>query len=248
MTIETRIYRLTGRTPMLGSQPASKQVRRQWIAERAVNKKGKTPEEIQALIDEENKLLGVTDQNNDLREAPTCFLRDDHNGGRIFIYDYVVKGFFKGALEALKGELGVAAYRGKVDRLLFVGPRILYIMRDGEPLIDEDGFCQRSLRADTPQGPKTALAESEMVNDPWEIEFELALIPNEGTARSKPLTWEAIETCLDYGKLSGLSQWRNAGYGRFTWERLEKLDPDAGREAGGSFLTDQTDSALEMYA
>ena len=28
--------------------------------------------------------------------------------------------------------------------------------------------------------------------------------------------------CLDYGKLRGLSQWRNSGKGRFTYEVLEQ--------------------------
>ena len=32
---------------------------------------------------------------------------------------------------------------------------------------------------------------------------------------------EAVETALEYGRYCGLGQWRNGGYGRFTWKRIE---------------------------
>ena len=73
-------------------------------------------------------------------------------------------------------------------------------------------------------GERVTLAASEQVNDPWQIEIEISLLPSAGTARSKALTWTALEIALDYGAYHGLGQWRNADYGRFTWERVNDDD------------------------
>ena len=35
------------------------------------------------------------------------------------------------------------------------------------------------------------------------------------------ILWEAVEMALDYGRYCGLGQWRNGGYGRFVWKRIE---------------------------
>lgn len=52
------------------------------------------------------------------------------------------------------------------------------------------------------------------------VEFSVTLVKNEGTAKSKAITFEQIEAALDYGELKGLGQWRNSGRGSFTWERI----------------------------
>ena len=83
---------------------------------------------------------------------------------------------------------------------------------------------ERSLRADTMQGPRTTVAASEQINAPWEMTFTVRLIQNSGSKSSAALTFEAIEDALDYGQLCGLGQWRNGGHGRFTWERVDKED------------------------
>ena len=33
---------------------------------------------------------------------------------------------------------------------------------------------------------------------------------------------ELVKECLDYGQLRGMGEWRNAGWGRFTWEEVEE--------------------------
>ena len=33
---------------------------------------------------------------------------------------------------------------------------------------------------------------------------------------------KAIDECFDYGKFKGFGQWRNAGWGTFVWEELDK--------------------------
>ena len=45
---------------------------------------------------------------------------------------------------------------------------------------------------------------------------------NVGFGRKKDTQFAAIvETALEYGRYCGLGQWRNGGYGRFTWKRIE---------------------------
>lgn len=204
--METRKYRLNGLTPILGSQPASEAVRTAYIG-------SKCPDP--AMASDEAKMLPEDLDSKGL----TVFMRAPDNDALCLI-DYMILGFVKEAMTALGSQSGIKAVRSKVDKYVFAKPRIIPILRDGKPLIDEDEQLERSLRADTMQGPRTALTASEMVNDPWSVEFELMLLANDGTTKSNNVTWADIENALDYGALHGLGQWRNGGYGRFTWERV----------------------------
>ena len=205
LAIEKRWYRLTGITPLLGGMPANPQVREAYIASKAPT---------QELMDEENA-NGYS--RNDM--GVTVFARDDKD--RLCMMGYHLKGYLKEALTAIKQQAGVANARSKVDTLIFVNPRYVPITKDGYALKEEDQMLERPLRAQTMQGQRSTLASSEMILDPWEIEIEIACIPNAGTAKSKPINWNEIELALCYGEYHGLCQWRNAGYGQFRWERLD---------------------------
>ena len=205
LQFEERKYRLSGITPLLGSQPANPDVRAAYIASKA-------PTEWQRA--EENDMLP------DDERGVTVFLRrlgDD----ALSMMDYVLVGYLKSACKSLSAQNGIQQAESKVGTYVFVEPRTIPILRNGEPVIEEDSVLERPLRAQTMQGPRVALASSEQVDDPWTLEFSIRLLINEGTAKSKPVTWEAIEDALDYGRLKGLGQWRNGGYGRFTWERVD---------------------------
>ena len=206
LNIESRIYELTGLTPILGSAPASKDIRTKWVGSKAPTDDLRA-EEAESPIDIDEKGL-------------TIFNRDRQDN--ICLMGYQIKGFFKSALLALKAQCKVAAPKGKVDTLVFVEPRYIPIKREGVALREEDEILERPLRANTMQGERVTLAASEMVLDPWSIKIEISLIPSNGTAKSEALTWDAIETALDYGAYHGLGQWRNADYGRFIWKRVEE--------------------------
>ena len=198
-------YRLTGFTPLLGSQPAQRAVRTAYISSKAP-----TPQ-----IIEGEDALGPDIEEKGL----TVFLRNDP-GNTLCLRSYVINGFFKGALKALKSQCGVANAASKVDQYVFPQGWLLPITRDGVPIEDEDDVLERPLRCATMQGERVTLAASEQIDDPWQIEFSIELLPNEGTAKSKALTLEMLETALNYGRLKGLGQWRNAGHGKFHWERI----------------------------
>ena len=206
---ESRKYRLTGLSPLLGSQPASEAIRTQFVSSKA-------PDE--ELSKEERELF-----EEDARQTRglSVFARDPDNNDRLILLDYMVRGFFKAALSALQKQLNVKSYKSKVDKYLFVYPRRIPLLRDGQPIYDEDSQYERPLRADTPKGPRVGLQASECVDAPWSIEIELRLIGNDKSSKSEELSWSAIETALDYGSLSGLGQFRNGSYGTFSWERID---------------------------
>lgn len=211
MEMETRTYKLMGTEPMLGSNPSDPDVRAKYI-------ESKKPPTIT-----ENESENTPDPRGDDGYGLTVFLLHPKTGGPM-LYDYVVRGFLKEALLTLKDQLKLVAPKSKVDKYLFVSPRHIPLCDPGtsEPVKEPDGVFERTLRAMTMQGPRVTLAGSETV-DSWQITITLTLLHNQPgkKAEGKALTWEAVEAALNYGRLQGLGQFRNGGFGRFTWERVE---------------------------
>lgn len=208
MKIETRKYRLTGLEMMLGSNPSDPQVRKAYI-------ESKRP--IEAPSEDESANTPEIDEDKGL----TVFLLHPQTGGPM-VYDYTIRGFFKDVINTLASQTGVLAAKSKVDKYLFVSPRHIPLKHaSGERVSTTDGVYERSLRAMTAQGPRVTLAGSEFVKD-WMIEIEVSLLENKETAKGKPITWSVIEDALDYGRLSGLGQWRNGGFGKFSWQRIDE--------------------------
>lgn len=210
MNITERTYRLTGISPLLGSQPADKEIRKNYIASKAPD------------ADAENALLPEEDMT-----GVTVFLRD---GGSLCLMGYVVNGYLKESIAAMGLENGVKMPASKVDKYAFcksvepistTGLETLHLRRGVDAITEPDRVLERPLRGMTMQGPRIALASSELVDLPWSIEVKIALLENAGTKQSKALTWDVIEDALAYGQFRGLGQWRNGGYGRFTVERID---------------------------
>lgn len=204
--MEKRTYRLHGTTKILGAQAANPKVHSEFIAAKAAKlAKG---EEQTAMLPEENlETKGLT-----------VFLRDD---GVLCLADYVIKGFLKEALGVIKSQVKIGSPATKVDNFIFVEPDYIHFTRGGKPVTDADEIFERTLRAMTMQGPRVSVSASEIIRPGWEIEFTLALIANEKTAKSVALTWNVIEEALNYGAYKGLGQWRNGQNGCFTWEQVK---------------------------
>jgi hypothetical protein len=206
LSFETRKYRLIGTAPLLGSSPASKALRTEFISSKAPNP---------TMAEEEDEMLGNLDER-----GLTVFLRDAEEDYMLML-NYMIRGYFKGSLEAMVAQTGVKQPRSKVDRFLMVSPRKLPITRNGKKIYEEDSQLERPLRAETMKGPRVSLTASEMIDLPWEIEFEVMLLPNPTSKSSTALTWENVEDALEYGKFQGLGQWRTGGNGTFEWERID---------------------------
>ena len=202
---EVRKYRITGITPILGSAPASKEIRTKYILSKCEDEKTREAEAIENQYDLDEKGLTVFNRN-----------RND----QLCVMAYQFKGFLKQAFKSAKTQLKVGNPASKIDKLVFISPMFIPLLRDGEPIRDEDDVLERPLRASTPMGERVALASSEMVEDPWGFDISITLIPNSGTKASEAVTWDEVETAMDYGMFNGLGQWRNADYGKFRWERI----------------------------
>lgn len=210
MKIHTLNIHLTFTEDVLGTSSANKELHSEFIASKAPTAK-KMEEEIEAL--------GVEKVEE---KAMTVFPRTED--GAPFLYDYQIKGFFKGTcgfLRKVPGTVasGMKAYKKSLDGLLFITPRrVEFELPEGKGL----GDCQRPLRAETPQGERVALAHSETAPAGTEIDFQIQCM-------TKEIRNFAIEA-LDYGKYTGIGQWRNSGAGRFEYEIISEqtVDTDSG--------------------
>lgn len=170
----------------------------------------------EATEEDESANTPLQDENKGL----TVFLLHPKTGGPM-VYDYTIRGYFKDVINLLKPQNGILAAKSKVDKYLFVSPRCIPLLdAKGRPLKEVDGVLERPLRAMTAQGPRVTLAGSERVDD-WTMEIEVTLLPSAESKKGEAMSFEHVEQALDYGRLSGLGQWRNGGYGRFTWERMD---------------------------
>lgn len=194
-----RYVELTFVEPVLGTWPSNENVARDFIASKAPDA---------ATIEDEIAAIGA-DAVAD--KGMTVFPRVD--GAPVF-YDYQIKGFFKDTCGALSREKhtkssGLKAYKKVIDGMIFPFPRTIEISVNGEI-----GECQRPLRAQTAQGERVSLANSEEIPAGSKIRFGVHLIDENHEALLKE--W------LDNGVYRGLGQWRNSGKGRFFYTMMDK--------------------------
>ena len=187
---------------ILGTASANPEIHEEFIASKAPDAPSRE-EEVAAIGADEVFEKGMT-----------VFPRNKE--GLPIAWDYQWKGFFKDAAGSLRKVPGsecskIKAYKKEIDGLIFVAPREIPIAFDGEM-----GICQRPLRAQTAQGERVALANSESIPAGAEMVFEVKMLV--------PAHEKAVKEMLDYGQLRGFGQWRNSGKGRFTYEILEERE------------------------
>jgi hypothetical protein len=149
----------------------------------------------------------------------TIFPRVD---GKPVFYDYQIKGFFKDTCSALARakytkSSTLKAYKKVIDGMIFPFPRTIPIDVHGEI-----GECQRPLRAQTAQGERVSLANSEEIPAKSTIKF--------GVTLADPAHESLLKEWLDNGFFRGLGQWRNSGKGRFVYKMLD----EEGNNLGGT--------------
>lgn len=190
--------KLTFTESILGTCPSNEDIYREYIG-------SKSPDA--TTIEVEVAALGeevVTEK------AMTVFPRNKN--GVPFLYDYQIKGFFKDTCGGLR-KVGstksakIKAFKKEIDKLIFPSPREI-LFEGYEPITE----CQRPLRASTPMGERISLAISEEIPAGATVTFEIWLHCDEHE--------DAVREWLDYGRFSGIGQWRNSGKGRFVWEEI----------------------------
>jgi hypothetical protein len=190
---------------MLGSTPMSRDVYADYIASKA-----EAVPEVAAVngYHREEELAAIPEE----KKGVTGFLKLPD--GTPFLNNHVIKGFMATAAGVHKQNIPdsatakLTAYKSKIGLLVDVSPRQIPLQLSGP--IDN---LSRSLRADTQQGPRIALASSETVPAGTRLSFEV------GVYADKTITSEMIEEWFDYGLIHGLGQWRGSGmYGQFSAE------------------------------
>lgn len=196
--------KITFNEEALGSSSPDPDIHDKYIASKAPDAPSRS-DEIMALIEREG-------MDEAIERSMTVFPRDAD--GNPVMWDYQIKGFFKDACGMLRKVSGsesskCKAYKKEIDGLIFVKERqIPLILPEG----GEMGVCQRPLRASTAQGERVALASSETVPAGTTMTLTIQCLCDNDE--------KLVREWLDYGALRGLSQWRNSGKGKFTWEEL----------------------------
>ena len=149
----------------------------------------------------------------ELEKTMTVFPRDEN--GNPYIYDYMIKGFFKdtqGAMNRISGSSKMTAFKKIIDGLIFIKERkIPFTLPTGKAILE----CTRPLRASTPQGQVVSLVSSEAIPEGSTLEFTIQSMDEK--------LLNNVKGWLDYGSYRGLGQWRNSGKGRFKWKMLEAV-------------------------
>ena len=204
--METRRIKITLTDEMLGTNPRA-DVHEKFISSNAPDAETRA---------EELEHLPVEDM---VKNEMTVFYRDDDGDPAMACYH--MYGFFKSAcgfLRKVKGTKSekLKAYKKAIDGLIKAYPdsndptgRFVKLHL---PEGTEIGTCQRPLRAQTMQGERVALANSETV--PAGTWFEVDIVVFDDSL------WDAIKEWLDYGQFNGLGQWRSSGKGSFKWEEV----------------------------
>lgn len=192
--------RLTFIAPILGTSPNNEDIYRDFIGTKAPDP---------TTVEDEVEAIGV---DGVVDKGKTVFPKLED--GTPFFYDYQIKGFFKDTCGGLRKVSGTAsskikAFKKEIDKLIFPEPRCIPIRFDGEM-----GECQRPLRAQTAQGERISLAISEQIPAGATCEFTIVCLCDDHE--------KAVREWLDYGRYSGMGQWRNSGMGRFTWEEIRE--------------------------
>lgn len=193
MDVQKYLLKVVFIESILGTQP-QKDIATEFITSKAID-----PDTGELPADELETLPVALDKGT------TAFHR--LNGDPIY-YDYMVKGFLKETGLVFNGLRNVKNLRSKIENLVYINPRRITLhIPEGANMT----YCERPLRAQTAQGPRTSLARSEELPEGTWFECEIDVFDG-------PISEPLLRDLLSYGERRGFGQWRNGGHGRFKFE------------------------------
>ena len=215
---------------ILGTAPSPELLKRDFfktIGKKALKDAKKLEEETEGLstkaYTEEDYKVSKSEEGEEKSNEITqiTYFRKDNKG--IYLPNFMVKGFFKAAAQALKEQINLPNPRAKIDRYVFIFPNKIYLYRNGNVLKKHKDEYIRPIRAMTPKGERTSLVSSERIeasedNPVITDEIRIVLIKN------REINLKKLKKMLEYGLYSGISQWRSAGFGRFKWELISQTE------------------------
>src|SRR6266487_4961711 len=227
MKTDRLAIRVTFTEPVLGSASGNPQIHEEFIAAKAAKDAG--PRKDDAVTHAAEEVKAVTplteEQIEEQIEAKSTIFPVDKKG--LFIWDYAVRGMIKEALRTLidlgESKISKWQYRRVIDSTLFAYPRKLYLhMPDSNSIWQAPtDTLQRSLRVNTLQGERIALANSQRLPAGTWFEAELELLLPAEKSNPQLLTMKLVKECLDYGKYKGKLQWRSGGFGKFSYREIK---------------------------
>lgn len=165
----------------------------------------------------------------------------DNEKNQPCIGDHMIYGFLKAAADALGKDVRLTKLKGTILHSTAYTQSVInqhvrctapFITFDRDVRRNEDGtafLLERSLRAKTAQGERIALARSEVVPAGARLDFVVNFMA--GSPLIHPIQYKKGEKpffekiplihLLDYGQMTGLGQWRNAGHGAFQYEATQ---------------------------
>ena len=191
--------RVTFLEEVLGTASSDPNVHSEFIASKAPDAPSR---------EEEVAALGV---DAVIEKGRTVFPRNAE--GTPIFWNYQIRGYFKDSCGFLRNvpdtkSSKVKAFKKKIDGTIFVLEREIPITLNGEL-----GECQRPLRAQTMQGDRVALANSETIPAGSTMIFTVRCLIDDDI--------KLVREWLDYGIYHGMGQWRNSGKGTLVWEELD---------------------------
>lgn len=209
--IDKIVMKVVFTTDVLGMSPSDPEIVKTYIASKAPD----------ALSKEEEIAAAEGGVDEVVDKMMTVFPRTED--GQIFLWNYQWKGFMKETCSFIQRfKLGpesakIKAFKKTIDGNIqiesdYTGTDTFRKILVSIPKDKEIGNVQRSLRAQTAQGDRIALANSESIPAGSSCKF-LVTCPSSITG--------AVLEWMDYGQKHGFGQWRNADYGLFTYEAYD---------------------------
>jgi len=219
---EVATVTVTFTEPLLGTVPKDPEIWSTYVRDRAIAAVAKQP-------GSETKIAEIVEEVDTVPEAApvdeetrgwTSFHSD---GDGPFVYNYFIQGHLRDSAATLAKNLGIQALRSKLEKAVLIRPRRLHLAMAGDLTTVE-----RPLRAMTPQGPRVTLVRSDAAPVGTTLTFRVYLLQ----LRQAELTWDVIWTLFAYGANRGMGQWRNGGWGLYTWTHTEPEPYDLGAARG----------------
>ena len=183
-------------SPMLGTTPKNPEIYKNFI--------------------ESKKPATTTESESDLIEIAegkgwTGFQKDDTG---LFLYDYMMKGFLKGAANAVRENQSLNAVRKHVVDFINIEPRRIYFTPN---ITEPHGTIEQAITGWTPTGKITALQRCDVINEGAKFTCTLKVLKN------KVVDENILKDLLSYGEWQGLLKFRQGGFGKFKYT-LTKMD------------------------
>lgn len=216
---------LTFTEQVLGGSPLSEDIYAEWIASKAPDG-APIEQELESIARAHEAATSNGDNDDEMvlalpaTTATTGFHRLPD--GQPCLMDWHIKGMLKELGKRARRVDGsrlakIPAYKQVIQDLVYAEQRQIPLLRpEGEPIPESPQKLEvysRPLRAETPQGPRTAIASSETLPAGTRVVFTLRIY------KSKKFGIADVMELLDFLPIGGgIGQWRNGGFGRCTAE------------------------------